>query len=111
MIMATTRTVLSIMGMRDNACRERIADALETVPGVCDVDVNLHRARATIVHEPPATLEALLGAIVRAGYGASLNGAAPERPGRDATPIGKGPETPFIDLRNSSRTNPREIQP
>src|SRR5262249_12564937 len=107
----TTRTVLTIMGMRDNACRERIAEVLEAVPGVRDVDVNLHRARATVLHEPPCTLEALLGAVVRAGYGASLSGTGPERAGRDATLNGKSNERPPADLRGSPRTNPREIQP
>ena len=83
---ATTRTALAIMGMRDNACRERIAEVLEAVPGVRDVDVNLHRARATIVHERSSTLDALLGAVVRAGYGASLNGAEPDRAGTRVDP-------------------------
>lgn len=75
-----TRTALVIMGMRDNACREHIVGTLESVDGVKDVVVSLPRGRAVIVHEPSCDLEDLMGAIVRAGYG-----AAP------ATTDGRGP--------------------
>ena len=69
---AVTRTVLNIMGMRDNACRERISEALAAIDGVEEVDINLHRARARILHTPPCRPADLLSAIVEAGYGASL---------------------------------------
>jgi copper chaperone CopZ len=67
--------VLLIMGMRDNACRERIAAALEAVVGVMDVDVNLHRARAAILHERCCSSDELVRTVVKAGYE-----AAPMRP-------------------------------
>ena len=35
------QTVLLISGMRDNRCRERIAAALESLPGVRAVELNL----------------------------------------------------------------------
>jgi copper chaperone CopZ len=66
----TTRTVLMIAGMRDNACRQKIAEALESMPGVQDVDVSLHRSRATIVHEPPCVTAKLMLTIERSGYAA-----------------------------------------
>lgn len=79
------RTVLAVMGMRDNACRERLADALTGLEGVEDVDVSLHQARAVIVYREPCVLEALLGAVVRAGFGAALGepaSASPRENGR-----------------------------
>ncbi len=72
-----SETVLVIMGMRDNACRERLAEALAVLPGVEDVDVNLLHARAAIVHRAPCGLDALLGAVVRAGFGAALAPTSP----------------------------------
>lgn len=67
-----TRTVFIVVGMRGNACRERIAEALTPIDGVQEVNVNLHRARATIVHTPACKPADLVWAIVQAGYGASL---------------------------------------
>jgi copper chaperone CopZ len=67
-----TRTVLIIMGMRDNACRERIAKLLAAIDGVQEVDINLHRARARVLHTPPCQPADLVWSIVQAGYGASL---------------------------------------
>jgi cation transport ATPase len=65
--------VLLIMGMRDNACRERIAAALEAVAGVVDVDVNLHRARAAIVHEAHCAPAELVRSVIQAGYAVTLH--------------------------------------
>lgn len=59
-----------IAGMRDNACRQKIAESLESIAGVKDVDVNLYRARATIVHEPPCVAAELMLTIEKAGYAA-----------------------------------------
>ena len=63
-----TKSVLMILGMRGNACRERIAAVLELVPGVMDVEVNLHRARAAVVHHPPCTVASLMRAVAGQGY-------------------------------------------
>ena len=69
------RTVLVIMGMRDNSCRERISAVLRSVEGVRSVDVSLIRARAVIEHEATAEPAHLVWAIVNAGYGAALDGS------------------------------------
>ena len=71
-----TRTVLLLVGMRDHRCRERIAHALGSVAGVREVDVNLYRALATVVHGPPCGAAALLRAVRGTGYGAALVGDA-----------------------------------
>lgn len=72
MTLGATTTVLMVAGMRDNACRQKIAESLESIVGVKDVDVNLYRSRATIVHEPPCVATDLVRAIERAGYAAEL---------------------------------------
>ena len=72
----SVRTTLLITGMRDNACRERVAAALEAIPGVREVDVNLYRARATIAHAADCSDADLIRAVVQIGYAAALNVAA-----------------------------------
>lgn len=64
-----------IMGMRDNACRERVSSALGRIKGVTDVSVSLIRARAIVTHEAPCDELQLVRAVVKAGYGAT-NGAS-----------------------------------
>lgn len=68
------RTVLVIMGMRDNGCRERVAETLEEVAGVQEVDVNLFRARAVVLHLRSCSRGALVGAVECAGYQAIAEG-------------------------------------
>lgn len=68
------RTVLVVMGMRDNACRERISEVLGQVKGVTSVSVSLIRARATIDHEQSCKPAELVWAVLKAGYGAALDG-------------------------------------
>ncbi len=80
--MGATRTLLLITGMRDNRCRESVAGVLERVLGVKEVHVNLFRARATIIHEPPCAPADLIAAMARAGYGAALGNS---RRGMQAT--------------------------
>lgn len=65
------RTELLIYGMRANACRERVAEALRAIEGVGDVDVNLYRARAVVVHDALCTPARLAAAVTRAGFGAA----------------------------------------
>lgn len=67
------KTVLLVTGILDNGDRERIAEALESVPGVVQVDVNMYRARAVIVHTPPCTAAALVRAVAEAGYQAEAH--------------------------------------
>ena len=70
----TTRTVLLISGMRGNGCRDQITRVLESVAGVKSVDVNLYRARVTILHDQPCKAAELIRSVLEAGYGASLTG-------------------------------------
>lgn len=74
-----TRTVLAIMGMRDNSCRERVSEVLGGVKGVRSVGVSLIRARAVIEHEALCESADLVWAVVNAGYGATLVASRRER--------------------------------
>lgn len=84
-----TRTVLVIMGMRDNDCRERIAEALGAISGVRDVNVNLHRARAEITHLADCRQADLVWAVVQCGYGAALANARHDGQGASRPPAQK----------------------
>jgi|JRYE01.1.fsa_nt_gb Cu+-exporting ATPase len=78
---ALQHTVMLIAGMRGNTCRERIAAALQAVPGVRSVDVSLYRARATIVHDRTCDVSELVRATLKTGYNASVPPGAEERRG------------------------------
>lgn len=66
------RTAISITGMKDSRCREAVSEALGVLRGVQDVDVNLFRACATVVHDEKCTPAELIRAVEEQGYGASI---------------------------------------
>ena len=70
---AGRKTVVYVIGMRDNACRERIADALGQVAGVADVEVSLIRGRAVVCHDTTCRARELVQAVRRSGFSASLS--------------------------------------
>ena len=72
----TKRTELLVVGMRDNAGRERVSEALERVSGVVEVGVSLIRARAVVVHERWCEAVDLVRAVVGAGFEASVKGGS-----------------------------------
>jgi copper chaperone CopZ len=72
----TTRTVLMIAGMRDNACRQKIIDALESIDGVKIADVNLYRSSAIIVHDAHCAPAELMRTVSESGYFAEIAGNA-----------------------------------
>jgi Cu+-exporting ATPase len=63
---------LAITGMTCASCVRRVERALSKVPGVTSAAVNLATERAALTLDPAAipAVEALLGAVDRAGYGA-----------------------------------------
>ena len=63
-----------IAGMRDNACRQKILEALESIEGVKDAHVNLYRASATIVHDARCAAAELMRTVSEAGYFAEVAG-------------------------------------
>ncbi|MFN7020162.1 MAG: heavy-metal-associated domain-containing protein [Phycisphaerales bacterium] len=74
------RTVLVISGMRDNASREAVAEALANVPGVRDVSVSLMRAEAVVDHAPDCPPSNLTSAVTTTGCGAAIKQHRPRKP-------------------------------
>jgi copper chaperone CopZ len=68
----SVRTTLLVAGMRTPMCREQLAAALEGVPGVREVQINLYRAHAVIEHAPSCDRASLVRAVEKAGYGATI---------------------------------------
>ncbi len=81
---------LDVRGMTCASCSGRVERALDRVPGVVAASVNLAIEQATVAVRPGTDVQALLDAIARAGYEASLRGpdAGPSTvaagPGREA---------------------------
>lgn len=77
---------LDIGGMSCASCVRRVEKALARVPGVVDVSVNLATERASIglaTAAAPATIDALVEAVAKAGYEARPAVAASAVSGRD----------------------------
>ena len=83
-------TVLLVLGMKDNRCREDVTAALERVPGVMEVQVSLYRGLAVVRHRADCAVEDMIVAVVRAGYGASMTLLRP--PSGLPKPDGNRPE-------------------
>ena len=77
----STESHLQIEGMTCASCVSRVEKALLKVPGVDSAVVNLATEQATVCWQAPATAEALLSAVDKAGYAAKA--LTPEQP---ATP-------------------------
>jgi copper chaperone CopZ len=63
-----TRTVLMIVGMKGNNCRERLIRYLEAVPGVREAAVSLYRSQAIVSHERTCEVVNLMEAVEGAGF-------------------------------------------
>lgn len=64
--MATTK--IQIVGMHCASCAVTTEQALKSVPGVTDVNVNFATERATVTHDEHVTREALVKAVRDNGY-------------------------------------------
>lgn len=81
-------SVLDLQGMHCASCVARIERSLKKVAGVEEASVNLATNRARVTYDPAqASLETMVAAVEKAGYGASLVSAAwpktAEAPKRD----------------------------
>ncbi len=57
------KVVLLISGMRENACREKVEEALGRITGVIDVGVSLMRGGGVVEFQSPCTEEDLIRAV------------------------------------------------
>jgi copper chaperone CopZ len=63
------RREFAVRGMTCGNCARHVTRALEGVPGVSWVQVDLAGTKATVEYDPEAvSTEALAGAVERAGY-------------------------------------------
>lgn len=67
------KVVLLISGMRENACRVKVEEALSRIAGVIDVGVSLMRAGGVVEYQTPCTEGELLRAVERAGFTATVS--------------------------------------
>ncbi|PZW48374.1 Cu+-exporting ATPase [Humitalea rosea] len=79
---------LDVTGMTCASCSGRVEKALRAVPGVLSATVNLASDRARVTMTAPADAAALVAAVTRAGYGATVpEAAAPAAPRSDLWPV------------------------
>ncbi|MEE8146116.1 MAG: heavy metal-associated domain-containing protein [Longimicrobiales bacterium] len=64
------RTKLKITGMHCSGCVSAVERVLARVDGVEEVDISLDAGEAQVTHEDSASVEALVGAVAKAGYSA-----------------------------------------
>ncbi|HQS99686.1 MAG: copper-translocating P-type ATPase [Hydrogenophilales bacterium 16-64-46] len=87
----TETSTLAIGGMTCASCSARVEKALAKVPGVLDASVNLATEQATVRRARGTSSAALLAAVERAGYTATLPlpdvQAAPAAAPRDGWPV------------------------
>ena len=63
-------TKLKITGMSCSGCVSAVERVLSRVDGVQDVKISLEDGEAQVTHEDGASFEALVDAVVKAGYSA-----------------------------------------
>ena len=61
-------TVLKSTGLSCGGCASRITNALETVPGVASVKVDIESGRVTVWHDETAAPQKLAATVSEAGY-------------------------------------------
>ncbi len=78
---------LNIVGMTCASCVSRVEQALAKLPGVMRASVNLATERAAVLVVTDAvSADALIDAVKRAGYGASIVEGAEDKPARFINP-------------------------
>lgn len=103
---------LDIGGMSCASCVRRVEKALARVPGVTDVSVNLATERASIglaTAAAPATIDALVEAVVGAGYEARPVVATPRVSEGDSSAAAPGPNADVDPDAARRRQSQREL--
>ncbi len=71
-------TTLRITGMTCGGCVNSVTKVLQALPGVSEVSVSLDKGEGTIQYDELTTNKnALISAVIQAGYDAHENGVAP----------------------------------
>ncbi len=61
-------SIVTIKGMSCNHCVNAVAKALNGLPGVTDVNVDLDKGQAVVEHDPSVSLASVHKEIEKAGY-------------------------------------------
>ncbi|MGB9617086.1 MAG: heavy-metal-associated domain-containing protein [Desulfomonilaceae bacterium] len=61
-------TTIHIKGMSCNHCVQAVSKALQDLPGLTKVEVNLNAGAATLEHTKPLDMNAVRDRIEKAGY-------------------------------------------
>ena len=78
-----------VTGMTCSACSARVEKTVAGMEGTCDVSVNLLKNSMVVSYDENAVSEAdIIGAVVKAGYGASVAGSAKSATGDASTSSG-----------------------
>ena len=85
----------TVTGMTCSACSAHVDKAVRKLPGVQNVNVNLLGGSMTVDGDDSVTPEAVIAAVEKAGYGASL----PAAPGQNAAPV-PAPNTMEDELKS-----------
>ena len=85
----------TVTGMTCSACSAHVDKAVRKLPGVQDVNVNLLGGSMTVDGDDSVTPEAVIAAVEKAGYGASL----PAAPGQSTAPV-PAPNTMEDELKS-----------
>ena len=62
----------TVTGMTCSACQAHVDKAVRKLPGVGEVNVNLLGGSMSVEHDETVTAQAIVEAVTKAGYGASL---------------------------------------
>jgi len=65
---APSTTTLTIEGMSCGSCVNHVSQALEGLPGVASVEVNLRQGSATVRHDATVDSTAMIKAVESVGY-------------------------------------------
>ena len=60
--------VISIGGMKDEHCVRSVANAIQDLPGIGQIEVSLEKGEASVEHGRLVSPEDIVQAIVDAGY-------------------------------------------
>lgn len=92
-----------VTGMTCSACSARVEKTVAGMEGTCDVSVNLLKNSMVVSYDENAVSEAdIIGAVVKAGYGASVAGSAKSGTG-DASTSSRAADAALEEVKQMKR--------
>lgn len=92
-----------VTGMTCSACSARVEKTVAGMEGTCDISVNLLKNSMVVSYDENAVSEAdIIGAVVKAGYGASVAGSAKSGTG-DASTSSRAADAALEEVKQMKR--------